>query len=123
MSKKTNTKATEAPNTESEELKTEQQAAVETTDAEVKAETKSEAKAEAKPEKSVVYCGPSIRGVVRQYTVFTGDIPELLAGFIKEHPIANALIVPTERFAEVRSRIETAGTAEAILFKQIKAEI
>lgn len=123
MSKKTNTKATEAPNTESEELKTEQQAAVETADAEVKAETKSEAKAEAKPEKSVVYCGPSIRGVVRQYTVFTGDIPELLAGFIKEHPVANALIVPTERFAEVRSKVETAGTAEAILFKQIKAEI
>lgn len=123
MSKKTNTKATETPITDSAELEAMQQTAAKTAETEAAAEDKTEAKAEAKPEKSVVYCGPSIRGVVRQYTVFTGDIPELLAGFIKEHPIAKALIVPAERFAEVRSKVETAGTAEAILFKQIKAEI
>ena len=123
MSKKTNTKTTEAPKTESEELLTGQQATEEATEAKetAAAEEKTEAKAEAK--ETVVYCGPSIRGVVRQGTVLTGGIPELLAEFVKEHPIVETLIVPIERFAEVRGKVETAGTAEAILYKQIKAEI
>ncbi len=72
---------------------------------------------------SRVYCGPSVRGVAKQYTVFSGEIPELLAGFVEKHPAAGALIVPTERFAEVRRKLETAGTAEAILYKQIKSEL
>lgn len=70
-----------------------------------------------------VYCGPSVRGIARQYTVFQGEIPELLAGFVKEHPIAEALIVSTKDFAETRRKLETAGTAEAILYKQIKSEL
>ena len=31
----------------------------------------------------VVYCGPSVRGVARQYTVYAGTIPAALADFIQ----------------------------------------
>lgn len=108
MKKKANTEAAEIT-TESEVLKAD-------------AAGKAEAKAD-NTETSRVYCGPSVRGVAKQYTVFTGETPELLAGFVKKHPAAGALIVPIDRFADVRRKLETAGTAEAILYKQIKSEL
>ena len=70
-----------------------------------------------------VYCGPSVRGVARQYTIYQGGIPGSLKEFIKEHPAARGLIVSTEKFASVRRRLETHGTAEAIIYKKVKDEL
>ena len=70
-----------------------------------------------------VYCGPTVRGVARQYTTYMGGIPEPLKEFIREHPAARALIAPTERFAVIRKRLETPGTAEAIVYQKIRAQL
>ena len=70
-----------------------------------------------------VYCGPSVRGVARQYTTYMGGIPEPLKEFVKEHPAVRGLIVPTAKFAAVRKRLETRGTAEAIIYKRVKDEL
>ena len=69
------------------------------------------------------FCGPTVRGVAKQFTVFRGGIPEALEAFIAIHPEAGALVVDAERFAETRKRLETAGTAEAILYGKIKSEL
>lgn len=73
--------------------------------------------------RTLVYCGPSVRNVVRQYTVFSGELPEALNSFLDKHPIARALLVPLDAFAETRSKLEVKGTAEAVLFAQIKNEL
>lgn len=70
-----------------------------------------------------VYCGPTVRGVAKQYTVFRGGIPEALEAFIAIHPEAGALVVDVKHFAETRKRLETAETAEAILYGKIKSEL
>ena len=70
-----------------------------------------------------VYCGPSVRGVARQYTTYQGGIPAELKEFIKAHPAARGLIIPTAKFASVRKRLETHGTAEAIIYKRVKDEL
>lgn len=70
-----------------------------------------------------VYCGPSVRGVARQYTTYQGGIPAELKEFVKAHPAARGLIVPTSRFASVRKRLETRGTAESIIYKKVKDEL
>lgn len=70
-----------------------------------------------------VYCGPTVRGVAKQYTVFHGGIPEALEEFIFIHSEARALVVDVEHFAEMRKRLETAGTAEAILYGKIKSKL
>jgi len=70
-----------------------------------------------------VYCGPTVRGVAKQYTVFRGGIPEALEDFSERHPEVKALLVPVEQFAETRRKMETAGTAEAILYHKIKSEL
>lgn len=70
-----------------------------------------------------VYCGPSVRGVARQYTVYNGGIPDVVKQFITEHPAAKGLLVSVERFAQVRIKLETRGTAESILFNKVRAEL
>lgn len=70
-----------------------------------------------------VYCGPSVRGVARQFTVYHGGIPDALKAFIMEHRAAKGLIVSVERFAQVRTRLETPGTGESILFRKVRAEL
>ena len=70
-----------------------------------------------------VYCGPTVRGVAKQYTVYAEGVPEELERFIQEHPEAGALMVPVERFAQTRKRLETAGTVEAILYRKIKSNL
>lgn len=79
--------------------------------------------AAAEPMKACVYCGPSVRGVARQYTVYTVGIPKALTEFFKEHPEAEALLVPVDRFARTRKALETAGTAEAIIFNKVRSEL
>lgn len=70
-----------------------------------------------------VYCGPTVRGVARQYTTYQGGIPDTLRDFIKEHPEARQLIVSTAQFPAMRRRLDTPGTEEAELYKAVKAEL
>ena len=70
-----------------------------------------------------VYCGPSVKGVARQYTTYQGGIPDALRKFIQEHPGALGLIVSTGIFPDMRRRLEKHGTKEAELYKAVKAEL
>lgn len=70
-----------------------------------------------------VYCGPSVKGVARQYTTYQGGIPDALRKFIQEHPGALGLIVSTGTFPAMRRRLEKHGTKEAELYKAVKAEL
>jgi len=88
-----------------------------------KKQSKATAQGAAEKATPCVYCGPTVRGVVKQYTVFAGNIPEPLQAFIDQHPEDKALLVAVDRFAETRKKMETAGTAEAILYHKIKSEL
>ena len=70
-----------------------------------------------------VYCGPSVKGVARQYTTYQGGIPTALREFIKARPEALGLIVSTGKFQAMRRRLETPGTTEAKLYKAVKARL
>ena len=70
-----------------------------------------------------VYCGPSVRGVAKQYTTYTTRVPEKLEEFIDEHPAARGLVVPTSSFAQTRRNLGIAGTREAILYQKVKNEL
>ena len=56
------------------------------------------------------------------YALFEKE-PEALEDFSERHPEVKALLVPVEQFAETRRKMETAGTAEAILYHKIKSEL
>lgn len=68
-------------------------------------------------EEAVVYCGPTIKGLAPQYTVFVGGVPAKLAEIAEEHPVVKALIVPREKLAEMRVKVEQNGTRENLLYQ------
>lgn len=91
--------------------------------AEVAKAPRAEPKEEITFPENCVYCGPSVKGVAKQYTVYTGgNIPAPLRDFIQKHPAAKGMVVTIGCFAKMRERLETPGTAEALLFQQIKSE-
>lgn len=77
----------------------------------------------AKAEGPKVYCGPTVRGVAKQYTVYAGGVPAELEAFLQAHRAAKTLLVPVEKFAQTRRKLETPGTAEAIVYRNIKSEL
>lgn len=70
-----------------------------------------------------VYCGPSVKGVARQYTTYQGGITDALREFVEKCPEALGLIVSTGRFQTMRRQLEKPGTPEAELYKEIKERI
>ena len=70
-----------------------------------------------------VYCGPTVRGVARQYTTYQGGISDTLRNFIADHPEARQLIVSTSQFPAMLKRLDTPGTAEAKHYKRVKEQL
>lgn len=89
---------------------------------EAAAEDTTAAEAVAEPE-AQVYCGPSVKGVARQYTVYSGGLPEAVKGFIDKHPIASQLIVPVSKFPEMRTELETKGSRAMLIYNKLRSEL
>lgn len=83
---------------------------------------KKEKKVQKKPE-VLVYCGPTVRGVAKQYTVYHGRLPAALVTFLAKHPAAQCLCVPLEDFAKTREGLNTKGSPQATLYKTILNEL
>lgn len=66
----------------------------------------------------VAYCGPTIKGIAPQYTVFVDGLPDKLKEKVEQVPLLKALIVPLDKLAEMRVKIEQEGTRENILYKK-----
>ena len=49
---------------------------------------------------TLVYCGPTIPGVAKQFTSYRGGIPEALAAAQKKAPVLGGLIVPLDQLPE-----------------------
>ena len=87
-----------------------------------KKQTKPEAPAEKKPE-TLVYCGPTVRNVAKQFTVYNGNLPAALADFLNEHPAAKSLVVPVQQFATTRRDVQTPGTPQHTIYQSVLREI
>ncbi len=55
----------------------------------------------------VVYCGPTIPGTARQYTVYRGGVPAALAAAAADNPALGRLILPLDRLPEARRCIHS----------------
>lgn len=88
------------------------------------AEVKTAAKAAENRKKSgwprpCVWCGPSVKGVAAQYTVFT-EMPEALEALVEQHPAARGLVVALDKFPQVRRKLEECGTKESAWYNEVK---
>lgn len=74
-------------------------------------------KVEAK--KTVVYCGPSIPGIVRRNKSFVnGVLPDDFQEFVNEHPIFKELIVPANELAETNRQLRNPHSSISVFFEK-----
>lgn len=70
----------------------------------------------------VIYCGPTIAGVAKQYTVYKGELPTALKDAIVKAPVIGKLIFPLERLPEVRQQLNSKSGHIYRLYKVVQAE-
>lgn len=72
-----------------------------------------------KPLETIVYCGPTIKGVIQQYAHFTQGIPKSLKEYLAANKAANRLLVPLDKFVETKKNIQANGTVENLTYNKI----
>ncbi len=68
----------------------------------------------------LVYCGPTIKGVVTQYAHFNNGLPKRLNEYAQQNKDIKRLIVPISKIVETRKNIMIKGTIENISFIKIQ---
>lgn len=73
----------------------------------------------------VVYCGPSVKNTVKQFTVYSdGDtLPDAVNDFLNKIPAARGLMVPIADFANTRAALENPKSGASIIFTAVKAAL
>lgn len=69
---------------------------------------------------TVVYCGPSIKGVARQYTAYNNGIPEGLKQAAEKNKILAALVVPLEDLPEAMRQLRQRSGRIYTLYKAVQ---
>ena len=69
---------------------------------------------------TVMYCGPSIKGVARQYTAYNNGIPEGLKQAAEKNKILAALIVPLEDLPEAMRQLRQKSGRIHTLYKAVQ---
>ena len=73
----------------------------------------------------VVYCGPSVKNTVKQFTVYSdGDaLPDAVTDFLNRIPAARGLMVPIADFANTRAALENHTSGAGYFFAAVKAAL
>lgn len=66
-----------------------------------------------------VWCGPSVKGVAAQYTVFA-EMPSQLEKLVEKYPAARGLVVALDKFPQVRRALEWVGSKESAWYNEVK---
>lgn len=69
--------------------------------------------------KSVMYIGPTIKGVVSQNTIFNNGLPSSLEEKKKEIPALYSLVVPIEQLAQARKELKERNSVIGTCYKQV----
>ena len=73
----------------------------------------------AKKTAAVVYCGPTVRGVAKQFAVYQNGMPLYLRALGERIPEVRALTVPLDKFAETRQALQNGDSTQSILYARI----
>lgn len=71
---------------------------------------------------TVMYCGPSIKGVVRQFTAYNNGIPEELKAATEKNKVLAALIVPLEDLPEAMRQLRQKSGRIYTLYKAVQGK-
>ncbi len=72
---------------------------------------------------ATVYCGPSVKGIVKRDTVFSGEMPRALSELLEREPLLKELTVDVESFAAVKKSLSEKGSRLSIIFAQAEKRL
>lgn len=65
-----------------------------------------------------VYCGPTIPGVAKQFTVYTNGIPPALAAATEKNPILGSLVIPLDKLPDAMRQLREGAGSIYTLYRQ-----
>lgn len=68
---------------------------------------------------AVVYCGPTVRGVAKQFAVYQNGVPVHLRALGEKIPEVRALTVPLDKFAATRKALQNGDSTQSLLYARI----
>lgn len=71
---------------------------------------------------TVVYCGPSIKGVARQFTAYNNGIQEGLKAATEKNKVLAAMIVPLEELPEAMRQLRQKSGRIYTLYKAVQGK-
>ena len=71
---------------------------------------------------TVVYCGPTIKGVARQFTAYNNGIPEGLKAATEKNKVLAAMIVPLEELPEAMRQLRQKSGRIYTLYKAVQGK-
>lgn len=80
-------------------------------------------KTDKRAQSAMVYCGPDIPFVAKQFDSFSNGLPERLEKLAMASYAVAALIVPVERLAQTRAELMKPGSALQNIFVQAEKDI
>lgn len=78
------------------------------------------------PEKAagtVVYCGPTIPGVAKQYTIYTNGIPAPLSAAVAKYPPMGGLLIPLDQLPDAMKKLNGKCGHIHRLFRLVQAKL
>ena len=68
---------------------------------------------------AVVYCGPTVRGVAKQFAVYQNGVPMHLRTLGERIPEVRALTVTLDKFAATRQALQNGDSTQSLLYARI----
>ena len=72
---------------------------------------------------TVVYCGPTIPGVAKQYTSYTNGVTAPLAEAIEKYPPVGGLVIPLDQLPEAMKKLNGKYGHIYRLFRLVQAKL
>lgn len=67
-----------------------------------------------------MYIGPSIPGIVKNSTVFIGDLPKELTEKAEKMGSINNLVIPIDRITDAKKALSEPGSVENVSFSRVE---
>ncbi|MCI2105406.1 MAG: hypothetical protein LKK00_01615 [Intestinimonas sp.] len=71
---------------------------------------------------TVVYCGPTVPGVAKQFTIYKGGIPKPLAEAIRKNPAMGGLVIPLDQLPDAMRQLREGSGSVYRLYRLVQAK-
>jgi hypothetical protein len=69
---------------------------------------------------TLIYCGPTIVGVAKQFSTYTNGIPEALASKAEEIPAISALVIPIDELPTARVQLRSGKGSLYTIYAEVQ---